>query len=588
MKKNRRFRTILFTLLGLITLIISADIVLSKLAVRKLKSGLASAGITAGSVHADLVTRSITLHDFRWQVESTDSISYDGGMVPSTSLALDFSAETIQASWISIISFIRNHQLHLGSLKVLRGKIVADRQKLEQMQATVDQHKEFDADKPLPFRQLNIGSIALENFDITIRYDSITEHKANVSLILDEVILNDMKRLKEVDAWSVANVKANLRGYQMSAKPYLYTMNVEEVDLDTRSKTMTAQGIGLLPRYGKYKFSRRLGKQIDRFVLRVPKLEIAGLDMSQIRDSIITASSLRITNANLHVFRDKRLPFIKHHNTPLPMALIRKMAFGFALDSLSLVDARITYEEFPEKGFRTGYIVFDRLNAQITSLTNRDFYPGLKKSVLQVTSRVMQNGGIKVDFTIPYDKAQVYNATGRIYNLRLASLNPILESLAFVKIESGRLNSLDFNFDYDEYTSRGNILVNYENLKMAGLTKDKESKENNVKSLALNVFVRKDKDREVPIQKRSGKVFYERDRRRAVFNVWVKSLFSGVKSSVVDPPAERKPQTRKEKRDSLRQFRKDNRERKKKERQEERNEKRNEASDTVTVISSQQ
>ena len=178
----------------------------------------------------------------------------------------------------------------------------------------------------------------------------------------------------------------------------------------------------------------------------------------------------------------------------------------------------------------------------------------------------MENGVIKVDFTLPYNEAQVYNAKGRISNLGLHRLNPILESLAFIRVESGRLNALDFNFDYDDYVSHGNMTINYENLKLAGLTKDKESKENELKSFALGLFVRKDKDREVPIEKRSGKIYYERDRRRAIFNVWVKSLFSGVKSSVMDPPAEGKTLTRKERRDSLRDVRKANREKKKKER----------------------
>jgi|GEM_PF-999054 len=598
MRRSLSFRTILFSLLGLIVLLVLADIVLSKMAVEKLHSILSKSGVQVQKLRIDVLTRSLTIEGFEWRApENQDSLTtrtdseaaYDAEAGRGT---LQVSFETIHLSWVDVTSFIRKKEVRIGSLSASGGKIIADRRRFQKSKSRDDSTSaEQPSDdrtsdkKRLPFSLLFVSALTLDKIDLTIKYDSVTEHQANIALSIDDILLRQPELFGKLESYSIGDYMLIVKDYHMSAQKSMYTLAMKEFIFDSKSKKLTAESIVLLPRYGKYKFSRQVGKQLDRFVLRVPKVELTEINTDKIVDSILTAGSLKIHKADLYVFRDKRLPFIKHHNTPLPVALIRSLAFGFALDSLLLIDTRIKYEEFPEKGFQTGYIIFDHLNANAAKVTNRDLYPDHNQTVLHVTSRIMGNGVINVDFTLPYDKAQVYNTRGRISNLRLETLNPMLESLAFIRIEKGRLNALDFNFSYDDFASRGEILLNYENLKIAGLTKDKEGKENDVKSLALNLFVKKDKDKEVPIEKRSGKIYYERDRRRAVFNVWVKSLFSGVKSSVVDPPGERKPQTRKEKRDSLRHIRKDNREKKKKERQEEKNDKRTEKSDSLDIIS---
>jgi len=575
--------------MGLIITLGVGGVILSKLALRKLDARLHAAGIKIRSLNVNLFARSVTIEGFEWRTPAPDSLSASANSsLPDSSFnargQVAANIKTIHAAGIDVMAFIRKKEIHLGSLVVSEGKVVIEISNHSRQQGySRNDHK---IPNELPFTQVTVGDLQITDLEIVVNNDSIIEHMGHVSLAFHDVGLSQADHFADPQAYTLGDFKATVGNYRMATQKSMYTLKVKRIAIDSRSKEMIVDSVVLLPRYGKYQFSRRVGKQVDRFVLRVPQVTLAGLDFSRLRDSLVVASSLKIDHANLYVFRDKRLPFTKRSHMPLPVALIRTLRIGFALDSLILADTKITYEEFPEKGFETGYIVFDHLQASVAQVSNRDLYPGLKQSVLHVTSRVMKNGVITVDFTLPYDKAQVYNAKGRISNLGLQQLNPMLESLAFIRVESGRLNALDFNFDYDDYTSRGNILINYENLKLAGLKKDKGSQENDIKSLALGLFVRKDKDRAVPLENRTGKVYYERDRRRAIFNVWVKSLFSGVKSSVVDPPSERKPQTRKQRRDSLRDVRKETREKKKRERQDQKNEKQTEKRDTVRSISS--
>jgi hypothetical protein len=96
------------------------------------------------------------------------------------------------------------------------------------------------------------------------------------------------------------------------------------------------------------------------------------------------------------------------------------------------------------------------------------------------------------------------------------------------------LNSLTFNFDYTDERSTGTVLINYENLKITSLTKEKDAEKDEFKTFIANVILKKDKDEKVAKERRNGIIDFERDKRRAVFHYWWKSLYSVLKSTVLD------------------------------------------------------
>jgi hypothetical protein len=52
----------------------------------------------------------------------------------------------------------------------------------------------------------------------------------------------------------------------------------------------------------------------------------------------------------------------------------------------------------------------------------------------------MGRGLIKAEFSLPYGKAQVYNAKEVSVIFSLYRLNPMLENVAFMSVTSGKLN----------------------------------------------------------------------------------------------------------------------------------------------------
>jgi hypothetical protein len=317
-------------------------------------------------------------------------------------------------------------------------------------------------------------------------------------------------------------------------KKGLYLITVAKVDVDMVGRMLTVDSIVLKPLQSKFKFAKIAKKQIDRISVFVSQVKVSGLEYDQLLSQKLIASKIDIYSSEIYSFRDKRMPFREKENKPLPMAALKKFQHEIDVDSLELHQSKITYEEFPTDGFKSGKIIFEDLQATMNNITNRRYYNESKYSTLQASSKFLGKGLIEATFLLPVEDEIPYQAKGKMSGFNLYHLNPILENLAFISISSGRLNSMDFNFEYNERVSNGALTINYEDLKIVGLKKEKKAEASDVKTFLINTVVKNDKDKDVPVENRTGTITFERDRKKQIFNFWWKSLLSGIKNSVLN------------------------------------------------------
>lgn len=517
-KRSLRFAVIVVT--GVL-LLITAALMLSRYLEKEVKKELHALNIQTSQISINFLNRTITAENVCWMTAPAGS-SYPGDSVQITKVRL---------SGIDLYQAFFNKNIRLRKVSLTDGYVRYSRNRTKTGPSE---------GKTPPLKSLTINSIELSNITSEIFSDTIREYSGTVNLFLRDIRLTDANKIRVLEAYSINSFETSITHLTLAGKEWMYNVKIARLYASSSEDNVKVDSIFLIPRYSKYRFSRKKGRQMDRITLSIPRLSVSGFDFGLVKDSTYRAIMVEIDNPKLHVYRDKRLPFIKHDVTPLPVAMIRSLPFEMSIDTIKINQGRITYEEFPEKGFNTGYVSFDNLNATIDHVSNRDFYNEYKKSTIYVTSKIMGKGTIAAEFSLPYGKEQIYNAKGVIKNLALHRLNPILENAAFISIESGILNQLNFNFDYDEYNSNGSVLINYEDLKIKSLTKEEDSSPNEFKSWVLNTFLKNNKDKSVSRDKRTGIIQFERERNRAIFNLWVKSLFSGLKSSVMDSPGKKK------------------------------------------------
>lgn len=522
---TKKLRLFLLALLALSLTLWFAAHVFSNYAEEKINLVLNKNHINVSSVSVNLITRSIDLKNVKWRLEGDSA-----GVLPHT-----LELRSLRLEGISVYAWLAHKRIHVHKIVIDGGQLQIN--KNLKRGATEDQ-------KISGVKELSIDILNLQNITAEIFRDSIPEYSGSVTGILRKIGLNDINQAKEPSSYTIKSFEAVATNIKIPGKGKMYRSSISRLYVNSVDQNVEIDSILITPNYSKYQFSRKAGSQIDRINTIIPKLSVSGLSYSKIKDSLFIASGIVLTSARIHVFRDKRLPFTKTKNNPLPIALIRDFKFELAVDSIRLIDAKVTYEEFPEKGFHTGHISFEKLNATIDHISNRNHFPGYKQATLKVTSNIMGKGLIKADFTLPYGPSQIYNAKGSVTRLALHRLNPVLENLTFTSITSGTLNSLAFNFDYTDVKATGTVLVNYENLKITSLTKEKDAEKNEFKSFIANVILKKDKDEKEDKSKSQGIIDFERDKRRSVFHYWWKSLYSGLKSTVIDSRGKKEKESR--------------------------------------------
>jgi len=144
----------------------------------------------------------------------------------------------------------------------------------------------------------------------------------------------------------------------------------------------------------------------------------------------------------------------------------------------------------------------------------------------------MNSGRINATFLFPLDGSATYQAEGTVSKMSFDKLNPILKSAADVEVESGYMNNLIFNFNYTDRVSRGKLEVDYEDLHILVLDKNK-STTNEFKTLLVNAFVKTNMNKDKSPVHKTAEINIERDRNRFIFNVWTKSVLDGLKNSML-------------------------------------------------------
>lgn len=351
-----------------------------------------------------------------------------------------------------------------------------------------------------------------------------------------------------------------------------YSYHIVKTKYDLSNKNLVIDSVRIVPAYGKVEFGRKRGHEIDRFEGLVPFIRVNDFIFSPGDSAELKIGSAEV-RFYLKLFRDKRLPF-KKVPKPLPVDAIRELPFKLHIDSIKITNSYVQYDEFPEEASEAGGIFFDNLYATITNFTN---VSETGDAHLVAQAALMGSGKMSVSVNFPLARGKRSSLSGELVNFPIARINPMLGPSTNLKVESGRMKKLSFNFTFNNERSDGEIGLNYEDLKLISFKTDekstgkgKELEKDNLKTFIMNTFViRKNMDEDVPEEKRTGTVMFERDKYRSIFNFWSKSLLSGIKSAYnLDKVAEKQSarEQKREERLARRQERKAKKEEKRKDR----------------------
>jgi hypothetical protein len=122
-------------------------------------------------------------------------------------------------------------------------------------------------------------------------------------------------------------------------------------------------------------------------------------------------------------------------------------------------------------------------------------------------------------------------------------LNPFLEKSAFIYVASGKIDKMDFSFTANNSSASGNMTMLYHGLDIA--VKNKQTADTIAfRERFISLIANRKLLNSNPIpgeNVREGSIDYNRDPERFLFNYCAKSILSGMKTSFVKIPRNKRP-----------------------------------------------
>jgi hypothetical protein len=506
-------RRISYSLAVLLFLLLLADIFVNYTFENKLRSELKKnreADINFESAHASIFTLSLILKNV--------DVSYFGKHQKKR--FHKFNMDEVYVRGINAFKWWNEQALSAHRILFKNGTIVLDKYLLDQKDSTGAKDENANS------MNVTSHSVDFRNVSIKVQQDNKPLLECSGEVHLENFSSQAQKDIKGL-AFRLHDVVYPMTG---THGQILY---VQDMRVNSHNSEAELNSIRIVTPVDKKKFARQLGFQTDYIDASAKKITIKGLDVLSLRDNRVVSNKITIEKPRLYVYRDRRIPD-RDKEERMPDAILADLKTNLRIDTLAINDADVTYEERPaDDPDTTGIISFSHTNSVTYHLYNHPAKGELETMTILSQGQLKGHGTVDTKFVFPLVKGKQYYVDGTIKNLDLTSLNNSSINLGHIRINSGQLNTLAFNFSFDHIQSRGKIVGDYNNLVIEKLkVKDGRLKKDKFRSMVeQTIVIPKNKDKSMREKQRTGKINYRRDPNKFVWNFMLNSLLDGIRSS---------------------------------------------------------
>lgn len=318
----------------------------------------------------------------------------------------------------------------------------------------------------------------------------------------------------------------------------LYKYAVDSVNLQSDNHLVTVKSFEIQPQLGEDAFVKSLPTQDDRFDFSVRGIRINQVNFQQLLKENIMADSITIQSASFKIYRDLSIVRDKKNRVgTYPHQAVAKIPLPLEVKTMVLQNAFVEYKEKNPKTNKAGKVQFYNATAVIRNMTNRnDLIAKNNLMTVDINTRFMNIAPFHVlwTFYLKNPKGR-FDVSGNLGGFDAKAISALAEPMGPARVEDGRINSVQFNLAGNDYSMNGQVKMLYDDLKIAVLEKDEDSKKLEKKKLVsfiANILVKNSNPAKKGKEPREIAVSNERNTNRSIFNLAWKTLFKGVKETV--------------------------------------------------------
>ena len=301
-------------------------------------------------------------------------------------------------------------------------------------------------------------------------------------------------------------------------------------DFLMEDEKVTIRDFKVIPKYSKAGHQKTISVEKDRYDLSIDSISLSDLNWSVQNDSLkIQNPFTSISGVNFKVYRDKLQPDDNSFK-PLYSRAVRKMPILLELDSISIADTYIKYEERIHADRPPGVVEFANLNGKIWNITNIDMgRKDFPKTRITASTDFMKGAPLSIDWKFDIsDPNDNFHISGNMGRLQASQMNRFLEAAMNVEA-SGEVLDMYFNFYGDNNQAKGDMRLKYKDFKVEVLRKDGKQK-NKVISALANLIVR---NKAVKGEKSHKEINVKRDKSKSFWNYFWSMVKAGAFKSFI-------------------------------------------------------
>ena len=146
--------------------------------------------------------------------------------------------------------------------------------------------------------------------------------------------------------------------------------------LDLRKSGLRLDHVHLVSPYSKMEFAYKQPKHQDWFDVKVGNVRLNDVDIPRIfLNQGITCGGLWINDVLLQNLKNRKIP-VEPHIVPMIYEGLQKAPVRFKIDTASVANFSVVYEELPVKGDKLGKLYFTDMNGQFFRFDQYRFLSG--------------------------------------------------------------------------------------------------------------------------------------------------------------------------------------------------------------------
>ncbi len=385
-----------------------------------------------------------------------------------------------------------------------------------------------------PYVENLVNSIEVKNLDIrnaSFNFNWLQKQLFNNKLNLSfEGILVS----KDQPAHNLLNSQEftfSTSGLSTRSKNQKYEFTADSLIYKSAKKMVSIKNIDINPFSDRRSLHLASGFQTDVVKAQIDYVDFREINVRRwLKENILEAGAIIAGPADIEIYRNKRFPFDENQSPEWPQDLIKDLKQPFLFDSVILMPSQIKYSELLGIFEEPGIVGFSDLTVAGGRLSN--LKEEIKKNNLfHVNAEAWLYNEALLSVRFIFDMNSInyeHSVEGSLGTMDLKPLNAMIMKTAPIAVEDGILNHLHFTISFNDKYARGELVMNYDKLKIAILDYSQEEiqKEKFSSFLANNLKI--NSRNQSGSDHKPEEIFYERDKKRSIINFWWKSLYEGI------------------------------------------------------------